>query len=469
MIRMETDIPARSGILRQSREAYMKTPKSSVLFAALSILTALPLMLLQPACDNNKPVSSNPGDTISAQPLVPYNPHPVDGAVDVSDYCTISWQCDNPDEDTISYYVYFGIDSLIPILRYYPAKGYAIPWGKQSKAQRMLIQIYQMEFAYRSRLGYLCLDGIAASRTNPTAFEGIGVIIDSDDYYTYGISCGYYPFSCTATANLDNDGTFDCWRINQTGALEQTISDFTDHSPIEFRPGTTYSWQVRVIDNHNDTTSGPIWHFTTSDSMIPVYDIGFPHFPMPEDYSDGVACSTIFQWYCAMGAGDSLTYDLYLSPGDGAPQPRIMNLAINRAYPGWARQWKVQRKLWKIYVGEQFFKEYGYGGCYVLNGVSAFYGHNYFHMIGVEMEEDDIYTYTISASCDTFVCTAVANIDTDPTIDTWTVDQTGTIRHPIEDSDLPFTPGQSYSWKIIAHDTHGDLYEGPVWHFTTGE
>lgn len=438
---------------------------------ALCVIAAVPLLLLQPACDkHNQPISSNPGDT-TVMPLMPYSPNPVDGALDIGDNCTISWQCNNPDEDTIEYNILMGIDSLVPIQRFYPAKGYNIPWGKQSAAKRILLQIYQMQAAYRNQYRSYCLNGTMANRTFGDNFRRINVIIDSTDYYSYTMCATRNSFHCLAIANIDNDATNDVWVIDQTGLLEQTSCDFRDSEPFAFHPGTTYSWRVLVLSNaDHDSTWGPIWHFTTTNDIIPPnYNMGTPQFPIPSDNSIGVTCSTIFYWYCAAPASDSLTYNLFLGQGDCDPQLYLSNLTTTQIYLDFGAQCRVQPNLRLINQGEQYYKIHGYNNCYVLNGISDYYGVDNYYMLGVEVDFIDFYIYTITASCDTFTCTATANFDNDSTIDTWAIDQTGVIRHVVNDSDIPFTPGQLYSWRVVALDVQGHQYPGPIWHFTTAE
>jgi hypothetical protein len=447
----------------------IRPKRTDALFVSVIVAVSL-LSFLQPACDkSDKPYSPNPGDSLIVLPLVPYNPQPADGAVDVGDEFALSWQCYNPDSsDTLTYRIMLGIDSLYCVVGYNPTTSFTIPWRKQSRAKEMLIQIYEMQRAYHDRYGGYCNNGQVA--TGGGQFYNLGITIDSIDCYYYIMIAYEITFGCYATANLDDDATIDTWQINQTGALEQTISDFTDDCPIEFRPATTYSWRVLVLSNdHADTTWGPVWHFTTTPGIIPPgYEIGVPGVPMPADYTTGVTCSTVFYWYSFRPDGDSLVYDYYLGSGNTEPALLNRNLPANQTYPNWGKQWKAQQILRRVYEIEQRF--YDRNGCYAHDGLHACYGYDgFWRPFGIYIEGNDIYNYSISASCDTFICTAVANIDTDPLIDTWIIDQTGTIRHPIEDSDMPFTSGQSYSWKIVAHDTHGNRYTGPVWHFTTTE
>jgi len=47
--------------------------------------------------------------------------------------------------------------------------------------------------------------------------------------------------------------------------------------------------------------------------------------------------------------------------------------------------------------------------------------------IGVEFQSNARYSYVCAGGASSFTVTATANLDDDPTIDTWTVDQTGAI------------------------------------------
>lgn len=58
---------------------------------------------------------------------------------------------------------------------------------------------------------------------------------------------------------------------------------------------------------------------------------------------------------------------------------------------------------------------------------------NEFARIGVVLPKDARYKYQIAAQGLTFRCTATANIDDDPTVDTWTIDQSGTLTNTIDD------------------------------------
>ena len=80
-----------------------------------------------------------------------------------------------------------------------------------------------------------------------------------------------------------------------------------------FNPGgldenTTYYWKIVAKDDHNNTTEGPVWQFTTGDSNQPP---ATPSNPTPEDGDS--TCQSTLHWKCSDPEQDPLTYDIYLA------------------------------------------------------------------------------------------------------------------------------------------------------------
>ena len=99
--------------------------------------------------------------------------------------------------------------------------------SKQSEPKQLLKQIYGMQRAYFMLNDSYCLNGVSASATAPTAFAIIHVEILANARYTYTMAAGVNTFTCTATANIDDDVTIDTWTINDAGQLINTIDDAT--------------------------------------------------------------------------------------------------------------------------------------------------------------------------------------------------------------------------------------------------
>jgi prepilin-type N-terminal cleavage/methylation domain-containing protein len=97
--------------------------------------------------------------------------------------------------------------------------------AKQSEAKQLLKQVYTMERAYRQEFDAYCLNGATANAAAPNAFAQIGVEVMASARYTYVLVSAANTFTCTATANLDDDATNDVWTIDQTGTLTCTSND----------------------------------------------------------------------------------------------------------------------------------------------------------------------------------------------------------------------------------------------------
>lgn len=99
--------------------------------------------------------------------------------------------------------------------------------SKQSEAKQLLKQVYTMQRAYFMLNESYCLNGVAASAAAPAAFNIIHVDIMPTARYTYTMTSAVNTFTCTATANVDDDVTVDTWTINEAGTLLNTVDDST--------------------------------------------------------------------------------------------------------------------------------------------------------------------------------------------------------------------------------------------------
>jgi type IV pilus assembly protein PilE len=97
--------------------------------------------------------------------------------------------------------------------------------AKQSEARMLLKQIYTMQHAYFQYYETYCLNGVDASITALLAYATINVEVTLPARYSYHMVSNRTTFTCTATANLDDDITNDVWTINQTGTLTNTSDD----------------------------------------------------------------------------------------------------------------------------------------------------------------------------------------------------------------------------------------------------
>ncbi|MEW5701371.1 MAG: prepilin-type N-terminal cleavage/methylation domain-containing protein [Candidatus Zixiibacteriota bacterium] len=119
--------------------------------------------------------------------------------------------------------VIIGILAALAIPRFMAATSKS----KTSEAKQILKQIYVMERAYRQEYDTYWGNGITADATNGNNFSRIGVQVGASARYSYAMVAAATTFTCTATANIDDDATIDTWTIDQNGTLLNTVDDAT--------------------------------------------------------------------------------------------------------------------------------------------------------------------------------------------------------------------------------------------------
>lgn len=108
--------------------------------------------------------------------------------------------------------------------------------------------------------------------------------------------------------------------------------------------------------------------------------------------------------------------------------PRFMRVATK------AKQSEAKQLLKQIYTMQHtYFVQHD---SYCLNGVQASATQTLaYAIINVEIMLPARYTYMMTVpNPTTFTCTATGNLDDDVTIDTWSIDQGGTLLNTIDDS-----------------------------------
>lgn len=107
--------------------------------------------------------------------------------------------------------------------------------------------------------------------------------------------------------------------------------------------------------------------------------------------------------------------------------PRFMTAATR------SRQSEAGLNLKQIYTMQHSYRQAA--NTYGDNGVSvAANGGGSFPIIGAQIQVNNRYQYDLVATVNTFTATATANIDDDATIDTWTMDDAGTLTNTIDDA-----------------------------------
>ena len=96
-----------------------------------------------------------------------------------------------------------------------------------------------------------------------------------------------------------------------------------------------------------------------------------------------------------------------------------------------SKQSEAKQILKQIYTMQHAYRqEYD---AYCCNGASAAAGAS-IAVLGIDIMASARYTYALVAAANTFTATATANLDDDATVDTWTINEAGTLTNTINDA-----------------------------------
>ncbi len=223
---------------------------------------------------------------------------------------------------------------------------------------------------------------------------------------------------------------------------------------------TDYYWKITSRDTQENFTVGTVWHFSVVNS--PPEQITYLS---PADGATNIGIDFELTWYSVDPDSENLACEVYLGTN---PDPPL----VSRSYPRerYVSPWKIQTRcnelLLQIHAAQQSYRQQY--GAYCLNGATASYWTpDEFAMLGISFSEIDYYTYTMTASSNTYSCIATANIDIDATNDIWGIDQNGDLVCISNDLEDPFQYDTVHYWKIVARDSFGQEISGPIWSFTT--
>jgi len=203
------------------------------------------------------------GTGFNNPPVIPYNPDPEDGASSTPLFATVNWECYDPDGDPITYDVWrkFTFDPDSVLVADDVTDTSADP-GDIEHDRRYYWKVIASDDRGGTTHGpWWVFKTVTASNKPPVEpwgpyppDEAINVNLDvtlewicSDpegDPITYDVAMGL------AGGTLFTIGT----------DLTVDTLDVTGLDPL-----TEYEWRVAATDDHNQTTYGPIWSFTTND------------------------------------------------------------------------------------------------------------------------------------------------------------------------------------------------------------
>ena len=200
-------------------------------------------------------------------PYTPNNPDPVNGATDVDINADLSWSGGDPDPgDTVTYDVYFGTSSNPPLV--------------SSNQSGLSYEPGTMDYNTQYYWKIASWDNHGASSTGPIWTFTTGSVPNNPPYAPSD------PSPSDGAVDVDYEDVVLSWTGGDPDAGDTVVYDVyleidnpnpttlvsddqteTSFSADDLVPGAHYYWKIVAKDNHGATTNGPVWDFTTIESV----------------------------------------------------------------------------------------------------------------------------------------------------------------------------------------------------------
>lgn len=255
---------------------------------------------------------TGPETWFTTRNLLPYfqNEAPPNGTTNVSNDQVLSWDGVDPENDTLSYDVYFGLSSSPPLVSSGQSASNYSPSLVQNKTYywRVTASDGQNGSFWRS-------SGAASPEENDT---GVLLFVTRANFApsapeNESPSSGSVNESLTPTlswdaADPDNDSlSFDVYFGNSSSPpLVSENQSGNSYSPGLLAGHTTYYWRVVADDNFTGVTSSEEWNFTTQNQNPPAPTLVAP-------LGAGAAINPVLNWSGVVDPdGDAVEYDVRL-------------------------------------------------------------------------------------------------------------------------------------------------------------
>ena len=256
-------------------------------------------------------------------PNAPYGPYPADNATDIPRNVTLSWDCTDPDGDSLNYTVYFGTDINPP----------SVVSGLNTTQYNVGFQQYYTVYYWRvvafDYYGYNTTGPLWSFTTkNNSAPYAASNPIPSNNSTDVSIDLTVF----WSGGDPDNDSvTYNLYfGINATPPLTVEHLNATNFTLARLNFSSTYFWRIDTIDEYGLHTTGAVWTFTTRPNAAPYA----PTDPIPPNGSTNIYIDAIFSWQHAGDPdNDTVTFDVYFGI-DPNPPKVASNISILSYNPG---------------------------------------------------------------------------------------------------------------------------------------
>ncbi len=186
------------------------------------------------------------------------------------------------------------------------------------------------------------------------------------------IACGYTPYIPSNPNPLDDsidvdvnaDLSWNCFNPDEDPLTFDVYFEADDPSPdvlvsenqeeMTYDPGkmnysTQYYWQIVSWNIYGESTSGPIWSFTTEANVPP----DSPSNPYPSDGAINVDINAILSWECSDPDGDELFYNVFFEADDPTPDELVSLGQVENWYDPGTMEWDTTY-YWQIIAYDEY-------------------------------------------------------------------------------------------------------------------
>lgn len=391
--------------------------------------------------------------TGNTPPNQPTDPQPGNNVSYVATDDTLFWSCSDPQNDVLTYDVYFGTDAnSLPLVSSGQSDTNYVP-GTMLNGTYYYWKVVAKDNLYETEGDVWSF--LSGNNTPPNAPANP---IPSDN--SADISIFYPELSWNCTDDDGNPLTYDLYfgTTNPPPLFQYNLNEQT-YILGELTVGTQYYWKIVANDNYTGTSSA-IWNFTTSTDNPP----NIPINPQPLSNSYDQPVSTILSWSCSDPDNDQLTYDVYF--GQEGNMLLVSSGQSGTTYDPGQLQYGMTY-FWKIVASDSF---------YITEGdIWVFYTVN-------NESPDPPSNPTPSNNATGISTTQILSWScSDPEDDTiyynvyFGTDQNNLQLVSSGQSETTYDPGTmsastQYFWYIESYDQFhtGEPFLGEIWNFTTG-
>ncbi len=251
-------------------------------------------------CGGDKGTESNGNQP----PSVPSNPSPANNTSDQNVDITLSWQCSDPDGDSLVFDLYFGTDSTSNLVSHNQSQ------MSYNPGQLTASTTYFWKIVSKDNNGHSTFGAVWSFTTiGNTAPNEPSSPIPASGFSGYGTKLTPLDWECT-DPNQD-PLTYDLYfGTNSNPPLVKSNLQQSSYTPTSYDPfyylehNTTYYWRIIAKDDHQHETASQIWQFSTVKEIELVGELG----SLGGTFYDVVVFGSIA--YVADRAGELWTIDI---------------------------------------------------------------------------------------------------------------------------------------------------------------